>query len=256
MSFSHYVALGDDWSLDLYPALDAGATEVAVNLEWNAGAGEVAPLGAASLLYRNDDERFPDHAGDDLVSRFPAIALANLAEEGASVTDVFALQLEALESAVSDARGDHVLVTLTVGANDLLHAAMSRPSPTLMKAKARDIADGYAALVARIAELVPGARLVLTTVCDPTDGTGRAAGVLEDDATYPLEALATFNETVRRLAATVPGAVLADAHAAFHGHGVTAPDDESRWYWRRSPIEPGLAGADALRRVWLDVLDA
>ena len=42
MSFSHYVALGDSMSSDLYPALDAGATEVAVNLEWNAGSFGVA----------------------------------------------------------------------------------------------------------------------------------------------------------------------------------------------------------------------
>lgn len=254
MSFSHYVALGDSMSSDLYPALDAGATEVAVNLEWNAGAGEVAPLGAASLLHRNDDERFPELAGEDLATRDPGIAFVNLCEDGATIPDVFGAQLDLLEKAVADVRGEQVLVTLTVGTNDLLHAIMSGPSPSLMKAKTRDIVDASAALVARVAELVPGARLLLTTLWDPTDGTGRAPGVLEDDeAALPLEHLERFNDALRALAVRTPNAVIADAHAAFLGHGVTAPEAE-RWYWRRSLIEPGLAGASELRRVWWELL--
>ena len=48
MAFSQYVALGDSMSIDLYPALDAGETDVAVALEWDPRAGDVAPLRAAS----------------------------------------------------------------------------------------------------------------------------------------------------------------------------------------------------------------
>lgn len=253
MAFSHYVALGDSMSIDLYPALDAGATEVAVNLEWSASAGSVAPLGAASLLYRNDDERFPELAGEDLATREPGITFLNFSDDGATVPDVWAEQLDRLEEATADVRGAQVLVTLTVGNNDLLHALMNRPGASLMKAKARDIADGAAALVARMAEIVPDARLLLTTVCDPTDGTGRAPGVLEDDRTIPLEHLATFNDALRTLAARTPNAAIADAHAAFMGHGITAPEEE-RWYWRRSLIEPGLRGASELRRVWWEAI--
>lgn len=253
MSFSHYVALGDSMSSDLYPALDAGATEVAVHLEWNASAGDVAPLGAASLLHRNDDERFPELAGEDLATRWPGIAFTNLCEDGAAIPDVFIEQLDRLEAAVADARGERVLVTLTVGSNDLLHAAMNGPSASLMKAKTRDIVDGSAALVARIEELVPGARLLLTTLWDPTDGTGTAPGVLESSSSLPIEHLQSYNEALRRLAARTPNASLADAHAAFLGHGVLAPEGE-RWYWRRSLIEPGLAGASELRRVWWELL--
>ena len=57
--FAQYVALGDSMSIDLYPALDAGETDVAVALERSVLAGNVAPLGAASLLYQNDDARWP-----------------------------------------------------------------------------------------------------------------------------------------------------------------------------------------------------
>jgi hypothetical protein len=249
MAYSHYVALGDSMSTDVYPALDAGATEIAVNLEWDAAAGEVAPLGAASLLYRNDDERFPEHAGEDLATRDAGITYANFGEDGATIPDVFVEQLDRLEALVGDVRGEDVLVTLTVGRNDLLHALLSRPSVSLMKAKTRDIIDANAVLVSRIAEIAPGARLLLTTLWDPSDGTGKAPGVLEDDDTLPVEHLASFNDALRRLASTTPNAALADAHAAFMGHGVTAAE-EDRWYFRRSLIEPGLVGANELRRVW------
>lgn len=249
MSYSHYVALGDAMSSDLFPALDAGATEVAVNLEFNAAAGDVAPLGAASLLHRNDDERFPDIAGEDLATLYPGIAFANLSDESATIPDVFSEQLDRLEELVADVRGEQVLVTLTVGTNDLLHALMSRPSASLMKAKARDIADGCSALVARMADIAPGARLLLTTLWDPSDGTGLAPGVLEGEETLPVEYLESYNEELRRLAARTPNAALADAHAAFMGHGVTAAEEDC-WFWRRSLIDPGLGGASELRRLW------
>ena len=72
IEFARYIALGDSVSIDLYPALDAGEIDVAVALERDPSVGRVAPLGAASLLYQNAHDRWPEFAGDDLVSRFPA----------------------------------------------------------------------------------------------------------------------------------------------------------------------------------------
>ena len=83
--FTAYVALGDSLSIDLYPALDAGETDVAVALERVAVAGAVAPLGAASLFYRNDEARWPEEQGADLVSYYPGITFANLATDGATI---------------------------------------------------------------------------------------------------------------------------------------------------------------------------
>src|SRR5215475_1974838 len=89
IEFTRYVALGDSVSIDLYPALDAGEVDVAVALERDPTAGRVAPLGAASLLYRNADDRWPELAGDDLVSRLPGIEHRNLATDGATIGEVF-----------------------------------------------------------------------------------------------------------------------------------------------------------------------
>ena len=94
--FASYVALGDSMSIDLYPALDAGEIDVAVALERDATAGNVAPLGAASLFHQNDDARCPDEQGSDLVSRYTGIAFHNLATDGATIGDVFGEQLPQL----------------------------------------------------------------------------------------------------------------------------------------------------------------
>ena len=74
MHFVQYIALGDSMSIDLYPALDAGEIDVAVALERRVEAGAIAPLGAASLLYQNDDARYPDSQSLDLASRYPGIS--------------------------------------------------------------------------------------------------------------------------------------------------------------------------------------
>jgi hypothetical protein len=249
MSFVEYVALGDSMSIDLYPALDAGETDVAVALERNPSAGRVAPLGAASLLYRNDEAHWPDEVGQDLVSRYPGITFTNLAADGATIGDVFGGQVPELSS--SD---EPTLLTLTVGANDLLSALANRPRGALLEAIARDVAGAYDALVDAIRSLRPDALVVLTTVCDPSDRTGIIPGVLPEAGRLPLSALDALNTHIRALAAHGNGAVLADAYTRFLGHGATAPEGD-RWYWRRSLLEPNVRGANELRHVWLDAID-
>ena len=120
LSFSRYFALGDSMSIDLYAALDAGEVDVAVALERVPTAGRVAPLGAASLLYENADDRWPEHSGDDLASSSPGIGYENLASDGATIGDVFGDQLDAVP-----ATDEPALVTLTVGSTDLWSAAGS-----------------------------------------------------------------------------------------------------------------------------------
>lgn len=247
--FTQYVALGDSMSIDLYPALDAGEIDVAVALERVATAGNVAPLGAASLLYQNDDARWFEEAGDDLLTRYPGMEIQNLASDGATIGDVFGEQLPLV--AESDAP---TLVTLTAGGNDLLSAFANRPSATLLKAIAGDVVEAYEFLVDVIRRTRPGAHLLMTTIYDPSDGTGRIPGVFDDGGDLPLDVLHRMNQHIRDLARGTPGATLADVHAHFLGFGVQAPEAD-RWYWRRSLIEPNARGAHEIRRVWRDALD-
>jgi lysophospholipase L1-like esterase len=247
--FTSYVALGDSMSIDLYPALDAGEIDVAVALERDPHAGAVAPLGAASQLFQNDDARWPEEQGNDLVSRYPGIAFENLATDGATIGDVFGEQLAQL--AESD---EPTLVTLTVGGNDLLSAFANRPRATLLEAIARDVEGAYEFLVDEVRRMRPNSLILLSTITDPSDRLGRIPGVLEEAGKLPLPVLDKMNEHIRTLASGTPGTALADVYLHFLGHGASAPE-EDRWYWRRSLLEPNAAGASEIRRVWLGVLD-
>jgi len=248
--FSAYVALGDSMSIDLYPALDAGDVDVAVALERVPQAGAVAPLGAASLLYRNDDVRWPGERGADLVSHYPGIALHNLAADGATIGDVFGEQMPHLEESE-----ERTLITITVGGNDLLSAFANRPRRSLLEAIAHDVGEAYEFLLDAVRRARPNALILLTTIYDPSDRLGRIPGVLEEAGPLPLDVLDGMNERIRTLARGTPGARLADVYVHFLGHGASVlPND--RWYWRRSLIEPNARGASEIRRVWRDALDA
>src|SRR5262249_3729688 len=166
--FTRYVALGDSMSIDLYPALDVGGIDVAVALEREPSAGSVSPIGAASLLYRNSDERWPDEAGNDLVTGNPTLTFDNLATDGATIGDVFGDQIPRISE--SDLP---MLVTLTVGGNDLLSALSTRPRKDILSSILDDIAEAYDFLIDLLRGRLPDATLVITTVYDPSDRTGR-----------------------------------------------------------------------------------
>jgi lysophospholipase L1-like esterase len=246
--FDRYVALGDSVSIDLYPALDAGEIDVAVALERDPTVGRVAPLGAASLLFQNADELWPDFAGDDLVTRCPGIELQNLASDGATIGEVFGEQLPNLS-----ASDEPTLVTLTIGGNDLLSAYGNRPRRALLEKIERDIAEAYDFLLDMLRGQLPNGTFVIATVYDPSDRSGRIPGVYDEAGPLPLDILDRFNGHIRELAGGTPRVLLADVYAHFLGHGVSAAEAE-RWYWRRSLIEPNARGGSEVRKVWLDVL--
>lgn len=248
MDYTQYVALGDSMSIDLYPALDAGETEVSVALEWDQRAGSVAPLGAASLLYRNDDGRYPEFEGRDLASRYGAIRYLNVAEDGATIGDVFGSQIPQV-----DESDDPTLFTLSVGGNDLLSAFANRPDPALLAGIVRDVADALEFLVETLERTRPNSTLILTTVYDPSDDTRKVPGLFDGSGKLPLEFLHDLNGRIKRIAGNSRHGAVADAYAHFQGHGVTAPPKE-RWYWKRNLIEPSAMGASEIRRLWLDAL--
>ena len=250
MTFKHYVALGDSMSIDLYPALDAGDTDVAVALEWDPRAGRVGPLGAASLFYSNADDRYPEFAGRDLATLHPGVGYANLAEDGATIGDVFGSQLPQLEESE-----ESTLITLSIGGNDLLSAFSNRPVASLLAGIVKDIGDGLEFLVESLRRARRNSAVILTTVYDPSDGTRKIPGLFDNAGPLPLEALHDLNARIVQLGARSPRTVVADVHTHFLGHGVTANEAE-RWYWRRAWIEPGSSGASEIRRLWLDALES
>jgi lysophospholipase L1-like esterase len=238
MTYTLYAALGDSMSTDHYPTCDVRDLEVP--------PARLDPLGAAALLYRNDDLRWPEFKGRDLCHRSSGLRSLNLAEDGAMIDDITTEELARLGH---DSNDPGFLLTLSAGGNDLLDALAT--GRRLDKAVLR-IAKRFTELVETIREELPRATLVLTTVYDPTDGTGGLPG-MKGLGSLPVEYLDEFNEHVRETADSMTGAVLADVYRHFLGHGVTARES-NRWYWRRSMIEPNARGASEIRRMWWEAL--
>jgi lysophospholipase L1-like esterase len=238
MAFSLYVSLGDSMSTDHYPTCDVRGLD--------APPASLDPLGAATLLHSNDDRRWPEFRGRDLERLWPGLEFRGLAEDGAMIDDVTTEELARLGR---DSRDPEILITLTAGGNDLLDAlASGRP----LEREVRRIERRYTDLVATVREELPAATLVLTTVYDPTDGSGVLPG-MDQLGPLPLEYLDRFNDRVRTLANGGEETLLADVHDHFVGHGARVSEKE-RWYWSRNPIEPNARGASEIRRVWYEAV--
>jgi hypothetical protein len=246
-AYARYLALGDGLSADLTPALDLKVTDISVALERDARSGAVPPVGAASLLFENDGDRYPDYIGDDLRSLTGCEEIVRLCTDGASLGDIFDEQVIALES--SDLP---TLITMTAGAIDLLSAVATKPAPARMDAIVRDAVSGVIALAETLHSKFSDLTLVLTTLPDPTDGLGVFTDE-RDGVAVPASVLLAFNALLRERGSTLSGTLVAEAHTAFHGHGLTAPESE-RWFWRRSPHEPSALGASGLRECWMRTL--
>ena len=254
--FAGYLALGDSMSIDRYPSLhllEGGALFVPRIWDAELPGPRITQqfpelrAGAASLLFRNDDELWPEFGGRDLVSSLPRLRLVSLAEDGAMIADVAGPQLKRARR--FDPEGS-IVVTRTAGGNDLLHAYGDARSRTDLDRAARRIASTYEALVAEIHHRFPTALIVVTTVYDPSDGTGYIPGFQDSGDRLPLDVLGRFNDAVRHVARMRSWVRVADAYGWFLGHGARADPGEG-WYWPRSMIEPGARGASELRRLWL-----
>ena len=231
-----YVALGDSISIDVY----AG------------GPGR----GGASLLARNRDDDFPQWRGRDLATTRSELGFELLATDGGTTATLLDRQLPYLESSGTVPR----LVTLTVGGNDVLGAyGDTRRALEIVELVRMRVAQALGRLRPIVA---PGAPVIVGTVYDPSDGSGEAWRVGLPPWPEVVHVLAEFNAALRAVAAE-HGAIVADIHARFLGHGLSAgdpgqpdarPADRSLWYCH--VIEPNAWGADAVRAAFWDVLPA
>jgi lysophospholipase L1-like esterase len=245
--FERYIALGDSISIDLYPALDAGG--------W-ASVSDEQGLGAASLFHCNSDRRFPEFRGRDLANLVPAATFRNghalsgpVGDQTDNLTTDAATTLDVLELQITRVRpsSERTLVTLTAGGNDMLQMLGSRNPP-------RDLVptmiSRFHRILDEIQEKLPDSLIIAGTVYDPSDGTFILNGERFDHEGKWLE---SFNAAVRDAAKSREGVVVADIHAHFLGHGVSAPESD-RWYWPELIFEPNVAGASEVRRLWLEAV--
>jgi lysophospholipase L1-like esterase len=231
-----YVALGDSISIDLY----AG------------GRGR----GGASLFARNRDDDFPEWRGRDLATIRPELAFELLAMDGATTASVLDAQLPRLESSRARPR----VLTLTVGGNDVLRAYGDTPAALEIVGTVR---AGVGQALDRLRALVePGDPVLVGTVYDPSDGTGETWRVGLPPWPDVVDVVAELNAALRAVARE-HGAVVADIHRRFQGHGLRAgnpgqgharPSNRALWYCHL--IEPNAWGANAVRAAFWAALAA
>jgi lysophospholipase L1-like esterase len=179
-------------------------------------------IGAASLFARSH----------------PELEFIDLTADGATTADVLHSQLPRVKP-----RHDAGIVTLTAGGNDMLMNLRGGREPRAMYGNLEQILD-------ETARKLPHAIILLGTVYDPSDGTNVLYGErLDTEAQW----LARFNDFVRKLAAERDNVRLADIHARFLGHGLTAPPGE-RWYWAELIFEPNAKGAAEVAELWAGLL--
>jgi lysophospholipase L1-like esterase len=233
-NFAAYIALGDSMSIDLYPALDRDQPTD-------------TPLGAAALLYSNNDEFWPEFQGRDLASKLPPLDFINLCEDGATTWDL--LEGTYVEF-VKPFSKRPVLITITIGGNDALGlVGIESNDPDRLTSAVADILARYQKILATIRNTFSDATVVLNTIYDPTDGKGV---LRSDNFADKLPFLRYLNDQIRAAAKTNDW-LLADIYQHFLGHGLSAPPAE-QWYWQPNPIEPSARGASELRRLWLQAL--
>jgi lysophospholipase L1-like esterase len=229
-----YAALGDSMSIDDY----AG------------GPGR----GAASLLWRNRDHDFPAWAGRDLTTHDPTAHLALLASDGATSTTVVREQLGRLRRLGIPP----TVATVTMGGNDLL---LAYGDTTAARQAIGTVVDNGRLVLAGLRTLMgPQAPIVVATVYDPSDGSGDADRLGLPAWPQALELLAELNRSLGALAAE-HGALVADVHARFLGHGLAAGDPAQpaarpphRGLWYCGLIEPNAWGASEIRAAFWDTL--
>ena len=231
--FQHYVALGDSMGIDDF-----------------VGRG----YGAAALLHRNRPE-FPAFEGRDLVSANPACACTVLAMDSATTGLTLDYEVPGLE--VLEPTPD--LITLTVGGHDFIPLFGTPESET--RAEVEAILDRLRSICRAVREQCSDATLLIGTVYDPSDGSGQVGEVSARDWPWGPPLFDAMNDGIRALAPDF-GATLVDIYRAFRGHGAKAgrldappPGAPGDACWYCNVIEVNRAGADAIRRLWVEAIE-
>ena len=145
-----------------------------------------------------------------------------------------------------------------MGGNDLL---ATYSDAAAARRVIQTVVDNGRRILAGLRELMgPDAPIVVATVYDPSDGSGDAGRLGLPPWPDALDRLAELNQALRALAAA-DGALVADVHARFLGHGLATgdptqpaarPPDRDLWYC--GLIEPNAWGASEIRAAFWEAL--
>lgn len=218
----HYIALGDSITIDEYPDQELGT-------KFN---------GAASLLQR----------------KLETTCFFNLSEDGATIANIRQHQLSAAKRLVGNAK-QQCFITLTAGGNDISFGSMrlkARHKLGHFDLLMQDITRAYCDLVLDIRRTFPNSHIVLNTLYDPTDGTGKLpenCGLWADIAPQYSKGRRELGQFIRGWGEKLKFGSVADIFTAFDGKGMAIKNVEG-YYYDKFLIEPGSVGAKVIADLW------
>lgn len=211
--FDKYIGLGDSISGDHYPGKGRGFT---------------------SLLYRNHSD-YSEFNGKDIVTSFPDCLLHNLTIDGNTSANLFRMLPRQLTN-IND-EGD-VLVTLTIGGNDLIQGLVNSYQPmeqTIQKAE-----ENILKIIELLQKKYRNLSIIIGTIYDPTEYITSLSPL------FPAQdIILDLNNRIVKVGDESQIAV-ADVYKHFSTHGSIA--------WHIFPYEPSALGASEIRRVFWDAL--
>lgn len=220
----YYIALGDSITIDDYPDQEMGT-------KFN---------GAASRLQR----------------MLETSSFLNLSGDGATIRDIRQHQLPAAINLIGNSNQE-VFITLTAGGNDISFGTMRLKAqnrlslyPQLMQ----DITRQYVDLVLDIRRAFPNSQIVLNTLYDPTDGTGKLpenCGLWADIAPQYSKGRRQLGQFIKAWGMKLNFAVVVDIFEKFDGKGMRIENMEG-YYYNNFLIEPGALGANAIAELWYE----
>jgi lysophospholipase L1-like esterase len=216
----------------------------------------------------------PPDEWDDMVGLCLSAVLPNLSSDNRSVSGTTSLE----HARVIEDRLEHYpaevfgLVVMTTGGNDLIHSYGQRPpvegamyGATLQQAQPwiKNFRHRLNQMLNGITDRFPGGcEIYLADIYDPTDGVGDAASIFLPRWNDGLAIHASYNATIRQVAADFPHVHVVPLHQTFLGHGShcrqfwrATYDANDPHYWFYINIEdPNDRGYDAIRRVFLNTI--
>ena len=181
-----------------------------------------------------------------VVLLFGCLAYINEAKDGGTIGSTISA-LEALKPLDSN-----VLVTITVGGNDLLAGLSDRsnfPDPWLAQFE-----KNLNHLLTLTLKKYPSAKVLVGNIYDVTDGTG-IAQTRSWEAREFLPVLGAVNRIISRLA--IDHGAFIDINRHFRGHTVRFDDSTYEHYeptdpscWICLDIEPNARGSSEIRRLF------
>jgi lysophospholipase L1-like esterase len=234
-------------------------TYIAIGDSISAGGG-MGPF-YNDLLDQNDDSTYPGWKGHDLATRYPGIMYVKAAQGGAvsgpygDITTIAAPQLVNQINGLGHSYPGDVLVTMTIGGNDLNDHAGDAVTGIDASDKTKFTANLKAALDALTApgRLGSGKLVIIeANIYDPSDGMGNfmsgggpGCPQFNVDSSLDTTTFGDWNQIIAdAVTAHSSDDSALDLHGLFGGHGFNSQDN---WYFSDC-IHPNTKGHQQLRK--------